>query len=181
MNKSIVTFAAAALLGVASAQTTPAAVKPAVTPVVGQPANPLKMVLVRSQVVTTTDKAGKKVETLKPDVKGALPGQIFEDTNTATNVGKLPLAGVNITMNVTPGVYVSSVAGRSDVRALYSIDNGKTFAAAPLKKTVTVQENGKSVTKQVEVSPSEYTNVRFVVPSLKAGESLKTTVRFRVS
>lgn len=164
---------AAALLGFASAQTAAPAAAPAT-------ANPLKMVLVRSQVVTTTTPDGKKVETLKANPKGAVPGDIFEDTNTATNVGKLPLSNINVSMNVKPSVYLSSVASSGDIKALFSIDGGKTYAAAPLKKTITVQENGKSVTKQVEVKPSEYTNVRFVIPSLKPGESVKTTVRFRV-
>lgn len=140
----------------------------------------LKQELVRSQVVINVDKNGKKVETLKPGVKSALPGDIFEDTDTLTNTGQQTISNVNVDLKVTPGVYVSSSATRSDVRTLFSADKGKTYAAAPLKKTVTVQENGRTVTREVEVKPSEYTNVRFVVPSLKPNEIVKATLRFRV-
>ncbi len=173
--KNLTALIALTLLGLASAQPATTAPAPA-----KQTTSPLKMVLVRSQVVTTTAADGKKTETLKANPVSTKPGDVLEDTNTATNVGKLPLRTININMNITPGVYVATSASRNDIKSLFSIDNGKTFAAAPLKKTVTVQENGKSVTKQVDVSPSEYTNVRFVIPGLAAGESVKSTVRFRV-
>ena len=154
-----------ALLTAAGAQSTP---------------NLLKQELVRSQVVMTTDKDGKKVETLKLGVKSALPGDIFEDTDTMTNTGQQTISNVSVDLRVRPGVYVSSSASRNDVRTLFSFDNGKTYAAAPLKKTVKFQENGRTVTREVEVKPSEYTNVRFAVPSLKPSETVKVTLRFRV-
>ena len=40
-------------------------------------------------------------------------------------------------------------------------------------KTIAVTENGQLVQKRVEVKPSEYTNVRWVLPTLAAGEALK--------
>ena len=69
-----------------------------------------------------------------------------------------------------------TVAG---VTTLYSVD-GKTFGPAPLKKTVTVTENGRSVLKEVEVKPSEYTTVRWTVPELGVDQTLKLGYRIQV-
>ena len=146
-----------------------------------QATSPLKLLLSQALVQTVTQD-GKTAEKLIPDPKSVLPGAVLEQAVTATNtLGKL-MANVAVNLPVPAGtVYLSSLKSESGVKTLFSIDQGKTFAAAPLKKTVTVTENGKAVQKEVEVSPAEYTNVRWVLGELAAGDSLKLGFRVKVN
>ncbi len=70
-------------------------------------------------------------------------------------------------------------ATRRGPTPLFSIDRGKTFAAKPTK-TVTVTENGKAVQRVVPASPSDYTNVRWELPELGAGQTVNCNLRVRV-
>ena len=146
-----------------------------------QGASPLKLMLSQALVQTTTQD-GKTVEKLAPDPKSVLPGAVLEQAVTATNtLGKI-MANVTVNLPVPAGtVYLNTLKAGGNVKTLFSIDQGKTFAAAPLKKTVTVTENGKAVQKEVEVSPAEYTNVRWVLGELAAGDSLKLGFRVKVN
>ena len=100
---------------------------------------------------------------------------------TAKNVSRSAITNVRPTLAVPAGtVFVASSGGIGNAITEYSIDGGKTFGKAPLFKTVTVQENGKSVTKRVQVDPSEYTNVRWNLSSLRPDQSHKMTLRVRV-
>ena len=63
---------------------------------------------------------------------------------------------------------------------LFSRDGGKTFGQAPLKKLVTVTEDGKTVQREVVVPPAEYTAVRWVVSALKPDTTLKLGFRVKV-
>ena len=146
-----------------------------------QSASPLKLTLSQALVQTTTQD-GKTIEKLAPDPKSVLPGAVLEQAVTATNtLGKI-MANVTVNLPVPAGtVYLSSLKADSTIKMLFSIDQGKTFAAAPLKKTVTVTENGKAVQKEVEVLPAEYTNVRWVLGELAAGDSLKLGFRVKVN
>lgn len=144
-----------------------------------QNASPLKLDLTLNLVKTVTEN-GKPVEKLTP-AKQNLPGDTLSQIITATNTGKTPLTNVRIPLNVPKNtVYLAPEKGMADVQAQYSIDGGKTYAPAPLKKTITVTENGKTVTKEVEVNPSEYQAVRWTVPRLAPGQSLKVGYRIRV-
>jgi len=146
-----------------------------------QASSPLRLVLSQALVQTTTQD-GKTVESLAPDPKSVLPGAVLEQAVTATNtLGKI-MANVTVNLPVPAGtVYLSGLKSEGSVKTLFSIDKGKTFAAAPLKKTVTVTENGKAVQKEVEVKPAEYTNVRWVLGELAAGDSLKLGFRIKVN
>lgn len=146
-----------------------------------QDTSPLKLMLSQALVKTTTQD-GKSVEQLTPDPKSVLPGAVLEQNVTATNTLGKVMGNVVVNLPVPVGTtYLNTLAATPEVKTLFSADKGKTFAAAPLKKMVTVTENGKSVQKEVEVKPDEYTNVRWVISQLAAGDNLKLGFRVKVN
>ncbi|GGJ85539.1 hypothetical protein [Deinococcus aquiradiocola] len=162
------------LLGSASAQTaTPAKTTPATPPV--------KVSLAQDGIKTATVN-GKAVETVVPSPKTVLPGDVLREEVTVTNVSTKVVRNSVISVPVPKGtVYAGNATPTGDRwNTVYSIDGGKTFTATPMK-TVTVTENGKSVTKQVAAPANEYTNVRWVIAQLAADESLKLSFRVRVN
>ena len=100
---------------------------------------------------------------------------------SARNLSFKALKNVQIPLNVPKATfYVAPEKAVDTARTEYSIDGGKTFAPAPLKRKITLTENGKSVTREVEVRPSEYQAVRYTIPELKAGQTLKLGYRIQV-
>ncbi|MFD1731995.1 hypothetical protein ACFSC4_14500 [Deinococcus malanensis] len=100
---------------------------------------------------------------------------------TARNVSSKAVKNVQIPLNVPKATfYLAPEKAVDTARTEYSIDGGRTFAPAPLKRKVTLTENGKSVTREVEVKPSEYQAVRYTIPELKAGQALKLGYRVQV-
>ena len=170
--KKLVTLLALAGTMAAAQQTTTA------TPAAPAPA--VKVTLSQDQIKTATVD-GKAVDTVVASPKTVLPGDILREEVTVVNVsGKLVRSPV-ISVPVPKGtVYAGSATpGNDRWNTLYSID-GKSYAATPMK-TVTVTENGKSVTKQVAAAPTEYTNVRWLINQLGADETLKLSFRVRVN
>jgi uncharacterized repeat protein (TIGR01451 family) len=153
-----------ALAGVAGAQT--GAAQPSVTIV--------------QELVRSSTAAGKTTETYAV-TKTVTPGDVLRLTLTLTNPTKTAYRNVLVGAPIDKATAFVAGSALSSERLTpeYSADNGKTFAAQP-KRTVTVTENGKSVTREVAATPNDYTNVRWVVGSLKAGESYKLTYRVRV-
>lgn len=144
-----------------------------------QGASPLVLKLTQS-LIQTVQVEGKATEKRTPDYTRVRPGDLLAQTVTARNVSARPLANVAVRLPVPRGmVYVAPDGSVPEgVRTEYSIDGGQTFAPAPLKRKVTVTENGKAVTKEVEVRPSEYNAVRWTIASLPAGA--EKTLGFRV-
>ncbi len=143
--------------------------------------SPLKLTLSQALVQTLTEN-GKSVEKLLPEPRSVLPGGVLEQAVSATNTLDRALGNVIVNLPVPAGTtYLSAVAANGEVKTLYSADKGKTFAAAPLMKMVSVTENGKAVQKEVEVKPAEYTNVRWVVAQLAAQNTLKLGFRVKVN
>ncbi len=141
--------------------------------------SPVSLVLTQQLVTTVRGADGKTTERLNPDASRVRPGDIIEYGLTAKNITRDPVTGVLPMLPVPAGATFVSAAGGTGTE--YSYDGGKTYGKAPLYKTVTVQENGKAVTKKVEVKPSEYTNVRWNVGTLRAGQQQKLSLRVRVS
>ncbi|PHR64116.1 MULTISPECIES: DUF11 domain-containing protein [unclassified Alcanivorax] len=104
-----------------------------------------------------THENGKEVVV---EAEQASPGDIVEYRLTYTNNSDQPLSGLVITGPIpTNTVYLKdSAATQVSADFTVSIDNGDSFQAEPVTKTVT-GENGQS--KNVEVSPSDYTQVRW--------------------
>lgn len=154
------------------------------TPAVAQTAAPkvknpiLKLEQYDVQKVVVNGKTTEKLTLNKGNVfPGALLSQQVNVTNP--NTVMLPLLEVKLPVPKET-VFVGLEPLAPGVTAQYSIDGGKTFAPAPLKKKVTVTENGKKVIKEVEVKPNEYTAVRWTIKNLKAGGNLKVGFRIQV-
>ncbi|MFT2719501.1 hypothetical protein ACMT4L_05800 [Deinococcus sp. A31D244] len=132
-------------------------------------------------VVTQETRDGKKVEVLTDaSKKQVIPGTVLSLTQTFKNVSTGALSGIALNMKVDPATtFQQASCTVGGVTTQYTTD-GKTFAAAPLMKTVTVTENGKSVQKKVEVKPSEYTGVRWNIARLNAGQEGTCAMRATV-
>ncbi|PNY81645.1 hypothetical protein [Deinococcus koreensis] len=145
-----------------------------------QSPSPISLNLVMSLVKNVTV-GGKVTEQVVASPKSVFPGDVISQTVTVRNNTGKAIQNVPVKLPVPKSTsYLAAERGLNVVRAEYSIDGGQTFAAAPLKKTVTVVENGKSVRKEVEVKPNEYTAVRWVIGELAAGQSLKLGYRVQV-
>lgn len=143
--------------------------------------SPVQLLLNDYLVTSVRGADGKVTERLNPDASRVRPGDVIQYEVTAKNVSRAPLNNVAPSLPVPAGtVFVASSGGLGNVRTEYSFDGGKTFGRAPLFRTVTVTENGKSVTRRVQVQPSEYTNVRWNVPTLTPNQTYKMTLRVRV-
>ncbi|WP_027482780.1 hypothetical protein [Deinococcus pimensis] len=146
-----------------------------------QGSSPLKLTLAQD-LVTITQKDGKTSEAVTPMPSTVRPGDLLVETVTAVNGGAGVLRNAGVTLPVPRGTVYQGNATAATARwtTTFSIDGGKTFAPAPLMERVTVTENGKSVTKDVVVSPSRYTHVRWTVAQLNKDESLKFSFRVQV-
>lgn len=145
-----------------------------------QSAGPISLNLVMSLVKNVTVE-GKVTEQIVPGPKSVFPGDVISQTVTVRNTSGKSIQNVPVKLPVPRStIYLSPEKGMNVMSAEYSIDGGQTFAPAPLRKMVTVVENGKSVRKEVEVKPGEYTAVRWVIGELAAGQSLKLGYRVQV-
>lgn len=124
---------------------------------------------------------GKTVEEVVKSPKTVIPGDILSEEVTLQNVSGKALSQVLVGIPVPKGTEFSgNVTPDSDRwKVQYSTDSGKTYSPNPMK-TVTVTENGKSVTKQVPAPTNTYTNVRWTVTNLKVDETLKLGFRVKV-
>ena len=141
----------------------------------------VKVTLAQDQIKASTVD-GKTVESVIASPKTVLPGDVLREEVTVVNVSGKVVKSPVISVPVPKGTVYAGSATPSGERwnTQYSIDLGKSYAATPMK-TVTVTENGKSVTKQVAAPVTEYTNVRWVITQLVAEESLKLSFRVRVN
>ncbi|TDE84873.1 hypothetical protein [Deinococcus sp. S9] len=146
-----------------------------------QDTSPLQLVYDQVLIQTVTQN-GKTAEKRTPGVTRVRPGEVLAQTVVARNTAGRALANIRIQLPVPKGMVYLAPDGSvpADVRTEYSIDGGKTFAPAPLKKTVTVTENGKTVTREVEVNPNEYQAVRWTISTLNAGAEQKLGFRVQV-
>lgn len=146
-----------------------------------QGASPLSLSLTQSLIRTVTV-SGKSTEQRAPSSASVRPGDVLAQTLTARNASARTLAGVALRLPVPQGTVYLAPDGPAPagVRTEYSIDGGQSFAPAPLKKKVTVTENGRAVTKEVEVNPNEYQAVRWTVGTLAAGAEQKLGFRVQV-
>lgn len=149
-----------------------------------QASSPLTLTLAQALVQTVTVN-GKRTEQLTPSPKNVRPGDVLNQVVTARNTGTKTLTGVVVRLPVPRGTtYLNpaiSLNGASAVKTEFSADGGKTYASAPLKRTVSVTENGKTVTKEVVVKPAEYTNVRWTLAQVQGGESVQVGFRVQVN
>lgn len=132
-------------------------------------------------LVKTVKVDGKATEQLLPNSGSVNPGDVISQVVSVRNTSGKAMRDLPVQLPVPRNtVYLAPEKGLDSTKTQYSIDGGKTFAAAPLKKTITVTENGKSVQREVEVKPSEYNAVRWIVAELAPGKSLELGYRIQV-
>lgn len=132
-----------------------------------------------TEKVTTVTVNGKATEKLVDAAGTTLPGDTLQLTQQVRNISQVNVRSVTLNMPVPAAATFQSARCSAEGRTLFSVD-GKAFGPAPLKKTVTVTENGKSVTRQVDVKPSEYRAVRWQLPDLAAGKTNTCFIRVQV-
>ncbi|ADY25242.1 conserved repeat domain protein [Deinococcus proteolyticus MRP] len=170
-----------ALLGLGVPALAQTASAPATTSAQQTQQSPVQLVLNDFLVTNVRGADGKPSERLNPDASRVRPGDMIQYDLSAKNVGRTPLNNVRPSLPVPAGtVFVASSGGTGNAVTEYSFDGGKTFGKAPLFRNVTVTENGKAVTRRVQVQPSEYTNVRWNLGALAPGQTHKMTLRVRV-
>ncbi|BDP42740.1 hypothetical protein DAETH_27090 [Deinococcus aetherius] len=132
-------------------------------------------------LVRRVQQGGQDVEQIVPNVKTVVPGDLLREQISVKNVGGETLRRVFVGSPVPRGTeFVGEVtANTSRWRVEYSIDDGRTYNAAP-RRTVTVSENGQTVTREVIAPVSTYTHVRWTVGELGPGKTLKFAFRVRV-
>lgn len=142
--------------------------------------SPLK-VTASTLLVAEVKEDGKTVEKLTDTAnRGVAPGDLLQLQQRVENTSRVAVKQIKLNMAVPAATsFVGQQCSVDGVTALFSID-GKSYAAAPLKKFVTVTENGQDVKKEVTVNPSEYTNVRWQLPDLRGGGSVTCFIRTKV-
>lgn len=181
MKKLMVTVALMGTVAMAQQNTPPVARTAQAARTAVQAAAAVKVTLAQDQIKATTVD-GKTVENVIASPKTVLPGDVLREEVTVANVSGKVVRNPVISVPVPKGTVYAGSATPSGERwnTQYSTDLGKSYAATPMK-TVTVTENGKSVTRQVAAPVTEYTNVRWVITQLAAEESLKLSFRVRVN
>ncbi|CAM3681773.1 hypothetical protein [Deinococcus frigens] len=142
--------------------------------------SPLK-VTATTLLVSVVQADGKTVEELTDTAnRGVSPGNLLQLQQRVENTSRTPVRQLKLNMAVPAATsFIGQQCDIPGVTALFSVD-GKTYAAEPLKKFVTVTEDGQDVKKEVTVNPSEYTNVRWQLPELKGGATVTCFIRANV-
>ncbi|WP_343757573.1 hypothetical protein [Deinococcus depolymerans] len=132
-------------------------------------------------LVRRTVTNGKTTETLVENPKTVLPGDLLREQVTLVNTSDRRVAQLLVNVPVPRGTEFAELTTPNTDRwkVQYSVDGGKAFSASPTR-TVTVTENGRSVTRQVPAPPSAYTNVRWTVTNINPDETLKLSFRVKV-
>ncbi len=142
--------------------------------------SPLK-VTSSTLLVTEVKQDSGTVETLTDTAnRGVSPGDLLQLQQRVENTSRTTVRQLKLNMAVPAATtFLGQQCDVQGVTALFSID-GRTYAAEPLKKFVTVTENGQDVKKEVTVNPSEYTNVRWQLPELRGGAVVTCFIRATV-
>ncbi len=143
--------------------------------------SPLKVTLTQDLIRSVTQE-GKLVEERVSAPSAVLPGAVLLEEVSVQNTSARALSSVRISVPVPKGTRyggaVTPSAEQWDTQ-FTALCGGKAlaFAKAPLSCTEVV--SGKSVTR--DISPSEYTQVRWLLRSIGPGEKLKLSFRVVVN
>jgi len=138
-------------------------------------AAPDLQVTITAEKVVMIEKDGKQVETLVAATE-TLPGDTLVYTLSYKNLGDEAASDVvlNDPIPESTTYVVDSVFGKgSDIS--FSVDHGKTFKQ-PSMLTYTIKSSDKEIERKA--TPDDYTDIRWVIHSIKAGS--QGNVGFRV-
>ena len=127
--------------------------------------------------VTVVTKDGVKQDVLSSADK-VNPGDVLLQRATLRNARALKNGRIVLPVPKNTSFLAGTASTYENLKMDFSIDAGKNYSEKPTR-TVTVTENGKTVSREVLIPPNEYTNVRWSLSNLPAGSEL--TVGFRVT
>lgn len=133
-------------------------------------------ILTVQQVITTTVD-GKTVERLT-DIKTTVPGAVLQ-SSSALNIPETAGGNARYTLPIPmAATYIegSAKASRPGVTITYALKATGPFSAQPTK-TVTVTENGKTITKTINAPANEYRAVRYNFGTLKGPVTVSHRIR----
>lgn len=103
-----------------------------------------------------------KLNITRPSQKATMTIPIPDQVNFVGGSARVLLAGKEKAAEIT-----------------YALNEKGPYSAAPMK-TVTVQENGKSVTKEIKANPNEYRAIRFHLGKVSSGQQFVLVHRVTV-
>lgn len=122
------------------------------------PATPPKPALTIQRVVTATV-AGQQTERLE-GASTTRPGDLLQASSVFTLSGKEKSARFTVPVPANTTFVPGSARASKGVRVTYALTPAGPFSLTPMK-TITVQENGRSVKKEVPAAQNEYRAVRY--------------------
>ena len=144
-------------------------------------AAPIQLRLSVQARVATTDVQGREHISWKGlDAAGVRPGDVLRYTLAGENHGALPVSGLTLTqpIPVEATFLPHSVLGSDQARVTYSVDQGRTFDAAP---TVRVAGPGGTV-KTLPAPASAYTHIRWtLLGPVVPGASVRVSCEVKVN
>lgn len=128
-------------------------------------------VIAEKDVEITDEKGNVTVE--RQEFADVAPGETIYYTLTYSNTGDEAAKNVKLDNPIADGnVYVDNSAWGDDADILFSIDGGQTFKKpAALQYSVKDSKTGNQEAK--EVSPEEFTNIRWVIETIDANSTGK--------
>lgn len=130
--------------------------------------------------VTTVKVDGKEQEQVKKSAGLVEPGMVIELRTISKNIAKAAIKNAVIGLNIDRNQEYIAGSATKEGKIEFSFDNGASYGVEPLKRKITVTENGKTVTKEVVVKPEEYTNVKWSLASVDANMSKTLGVRVKI-
>lgn len=133
-------------------------------------------------VVTNNDEKGVAHKTLEPLPDKVYPGNIIQYSITAINTSTgCPCTDTlkNITLlgTITKGTIYIEESATSLSLAMFSIDGGKSYQPWPVSYTVETTDGSKMLKTAAQ---EQYTNIRWIIPSLAPQEHLTVSYQVRV-
>ena len=120
-----------------------------------------KLELKMSTAVQVTEEVNGVTQVSYVEREGARPGETHLYTIQYLNSGDTPAVGAALIGVIPKGTrYLEVLDANKQVGVQFSIDSGKTFQAAPIKRTVTDADGSRSQ----QVAPTNaYTHIRFIL------------------
>ncbi len=130
---------------------------------------PLKLEMKGHLVVFYNDDTGKEIAKLMPLPEIVEKGDIIQYDILGKNVSAKALNNINAGGKIPESTLYIQKSARCDVEntVSFSADNGKKFAAPPVKEIV---KNKDGKRKEVVVSSERYTDIRFTIKKLEPGK-----------
>ena len=131
----------------------------------------------KMETYLVAEKNGQEVVTVTDE---ASPGDVVEYRLIYTNNAEQPLSGLEITGPIPANTAYLKDSAATDVDAAFmvSIDDGSSFEAEPVTRTLTGPDGQ---TQNVIVPPSDYTQLRWVPKNgIQPGQALEYRYRVKV-